>query len=173
MTALPMLLPISAAESRYPAIDLEALSVVEGVRIFDSYLYGRHFTIYTDHRPLVHVFSRKTKSPRMTRYAHDLSFYHFNIRYKEGPTNYVPDLLSRHVAILEDAPSYQVAGLAITELSPEVLAQKQMDDPHLADLRHYLLDGTVPKKKWPLPLDEFEVKEGVLYRLRHLPDRIC
>jgi len=164
---------LRGAESRYPAIDLEALSVVEGVRIFDSYLYGRHFTIYTDHRPLVHVFSRKTKSPRMTRYAHDLSFYHFNIRYKEGPTNYVPDLLSRHVAILEDAPSYQVAGLAITELSPEVLAQKQMDDPHLADLRHYLLDGTVPKKKWPLPLDEFEVKEGVLYRLRHLPDRIC
>lgn len=80
---------------------------------------------------------------------------------------------STFVALLEDSPSYQVAGLAITELSPEVLAQKQVADPHLADLRHYLLDGTVPKKKWPLPLDEFEIKEGVLYRLRHLLDRIC
>ncbi|XP_037787716.1 uncharacterized protein LOC119583317 [Penaeus monodon] len=50
------------AETRYPAIDLEALAVVEGVRTFDSYLYGRRFTVYTDHRPLVYVFSRKTKS---------------------------------------------------------------------------------------------------------------
>ncbi|XP_037777067.1 uncharacterized protein LOC119574050 [Penaeus monodon] len=40
------------AETRYPAIDLEALAVVEGVRTFDSYLYGRRFTVYTDHRPL-------------------------------------------------------------------------------------------------------------------------
>lgn len=61
-------------DSRYPAIDCEALAVVESLRVFDSYLYGRKFIVYTDHRPLVYVFKRRTKSPRMTRYAHDLSF---------------------------------------------------------------------------------------------------
>jgi len=149
-------------ESRYPAIDLEALAVVEGVRVFDSYLYGRHFIVYTDHRPLVYVFSRKTKSPRMTRFAHDLSFYNFTIQYKEGPANCVPDLLSR-----------QVAKLTITELSPEKLAEEQGADPQLADIRRYLTDGTLPKKKLPLPLNDFELKDGVLYRLKHLSDRIC
>jgi len=149
-------------ETRYPTIDLEALAVVEGVRVFDSYLYGRHFIVYTDHRPLVYVFSRKTKSPRMTRFAHDLSFYNFTIRYKEGPANYVPDLLSR-----------QVAKLTITELSPEKLAEEQGADPQLADIRRYLMDGTVPKKKLPIPLSDFEMKDGVLYRLKHLSDRIC
>jgi len=164
------------AETRYPAIDLEALSVVEGVRVFDSYLYGRHFIIYTDHWPLIYVFSKKTKSPRMSRYAHDLSFYTFKIRYKEGPTNHIPDLLSRQIAqakvLPEDGSPVQLAALAITELSPEYIAQKQLQDPQLADLRRYLIDGTVPKKKWPLPLEEFEVKDGVLHRLKHLPDRV-
>ncbi|XP_037783691.1 uncharacterized protein LOC119579918 [Penaeus monodon] len=149
-------------ESRYPTTDLEALAVVEGVRVFDSYLYGRHFIVYTDHRPLVYVFSRKNKSPRMTRFAHDLSFYNFTIRYKEGPANCVPDLLSR-----------QVAKLTITELSPEKLAEEQGADPQLADIRRYLMDGTVPKKKLPIPLSDFEMKDGVLYRLKHLSDRIC
>jgi len=150
------------AETRYPAVDLEALAVVEGVLVFDSYLYGRHFTVYTDHRPLVYIFSRKTKSPRMTRFAHDLSFYDFNIRYKEGPTNHVPDLLSR-----------QVAKLTITDLSPEKLAAEQDADPLLNDVRKYLVDGTLPRKKLPLPLCEFELKDNVVYRLKHFPDRIC
>lgn len=52
----------------------------------------------TDHRPLVHIFKHHTKSPRMTRYVYNLSFYDFEVRYKERPTNYVPDLLSRQIA---------------------------------------------------------------------------
>lgn len=175
-------------ETHYPAIDLEALSVVEAVRIFDSYLYGRRFTILTDHRPLVPVFSKRTKSPRMTRYAHDLSFYDFTIRYTEGPTNYVPDFLSRKVAEIilnskdkeqqmdattttTDSLPPQGAKTAITDLSSEHLASEQEKDPKLAELRKYLLDGTIPKKKWPLTLAEFEVKEGVVYRLRPLDDQ--
>ncbi|XP_047469494.1 uncharacterized protein LOC125025520 [Penaeus chinensis] len=90
------------SETRYPAVDCEALAVVEGIRVFDSYLYGHKFLILTDHRPLVYIFKHRTKSPRMTRFAHDPSFYDFEIRYKE----------------------------------------------------------------------EFELKDGVLYRLRHLPDKI-
>jgi len=159
------------AETRYPAIDLEALSVVEGVRVFNSYLYGRHFIIYTDHRPLVHVFSKKTKSPRMTRFAHELSFLTFSIRYKEGPTNHVPDLLSRHVATLEEEQMLVTSTFKITDLLPEALAKQQLEDPQLIDLRRYLIDGVVPKKKLPLTLEEFEVKEGVIYRMRHLLDQ--
>jgi len=145
---------LRSAETRYPTIDLEALAVVEGVRVFDPYLYGRRFIVYTDHRPLVPVFTRKTKSPRMTRYAHDLSFYNFSIRYKEGPTNHVPDLLSR-----------QVASLVIADNSSQKLAMEQEKDPQLADIRRYLKDGKVPRKKLPLPVAEFELKDDVVYRL--------
>lgn len=41
-------------ETRYSATDSEALAVVEGVRAFDPYIYGRQFTVYTDHRPFTY-----------------------------------------------------------------------------------------------------------------------
>ena len=37
---------LSGSPAKYPPIDGEALAVVEAVRHFDSYLYGRHFTIF-------------------------------------------------------------------------------------------------------------------------------
>jgi len=118
-------------ETRYPAIDCEALAVVEGVRVFDPYLYGRKFLVLTDHRPLTHIFKHRTKSPRMTRYAHDLSFYDFDIRYKEGPTNYVPDLLSR-----------QVASININELSPQEFATEQCQDPKCQEILSHPSTGS-------------------------------
>lgn len=62
----------NSPETRYSATDSEALAVVEAVRAFDPYVYGRKFTVYTDHRPLVYVFARKTKRPRMSRWCIDL-----------------------------------------------------------------------------------------------------
>jgi len=39
-------------EKGYSQIDKEALAIMFGLRHFRSYLYGRHFTIWTDHKPL-------------------------------------------------------------------------------------------------------------------------
>lgn len=54
-------------ETRYSATDSEALAVVEGVRAFNAYVYGRCFEVFTDHRPLSFIFKRPTKSARMSR----------------------------------------------------------------------------------------------------------
>jgi len=107
-------------ESRYPAIDLEALAVVEAVRVFDPYVYGRPFTIHTDHRPLTYVFSHKTKSPRMSRFAHELRFYDFKLVYKPGPANYVPDLLSR--PFTDSLPCSPDEGLTVNDLLRTLLS---------------------------------------------------
>lgn len=148
------------AESRYPAIDLEALAVVEGVRVFDPYVYGRRFKIYTDHRPLTYVFKRKTKSPRLSRYAHDLSHYQYELLYKQGAVNHVPDLLSRPCAAVD-----------ITQMDPAKLKEAQMADPLWSEVISYLQEKSLPKKRLPLALSEFELQQDVLYHTRHLPDR--
>ena len=41
------------AEKRYPATELEAL-IVENIRHFSYYVYGREFEVFTDHRPYAH-----------------------------------------------------------------------------------------------------------------------
>ena len=149
------------AESRYPPIDMEALAVVEGVRVFDPYVYGRKFDIYTDHRPLTYVFSRKTKSPRMSRWSHELSFYQYRLLYKKGASHHVPDLLSRAVNAID-----------LGNPDPEQIREAQMEDPLWREVIQYLEEQALPRHRIPLALGEFELKDGVLYHVRQLPERV-
>ena len=47
---------MSTAEKKYSQLDKEGLAMVYAVKKFHQFLYGRHFTIYTDHKPLLGIF---------------------------------------------------------------------------------------------------------------------
>ena len=46
---------LKGPEQRYSATEMEALAVVESVKHFNYYLYGREFKVYTDHKPLTQL----------------------------------------------------------------------------------------------------------------------
>ena len=60
---------LNPAETRYSAYDRELLAIYSAIRHFRYLLEGRHFTIFTDHKPLVYAFRQKTDkcSPRQLR----------------------------------------------------------------------------------------------------------
>ena len=152
---------LRGAESRYSAINLEALAVVESVRAFNPYVYGRHFSIFTDHAPLIHVFKRRTKCPRMSRWSIELAEYNYTIYYKQGKSNHVPDTLSRSVAAVD-----------LENVDPQDFRELQMKDPQWKAVIEYLEGNDVPKRKLSAPIHEFEMENGVLYHLRHTDDKI-
>ncbi|XP_065892763.1 uncharacterized protein [Dysidea avara] len=91
---------LSQAERNYAQVEREALSIIFGVKRFNQYLYGRHFTLVTDHRPLCKLFGhaegvRPLAAARMQRWALILSAYSYKIQYTPGTANQCTDCLSR------------------------------------------------------------------------------
>ena len=91
---------LSPAERNYSTMDKEALAVIVGLKKFHQFLYGKKFTIRTDHKPLVGLFGEKKgvspqASPRVQRWALTLAAYEYEIQYKAGITNGNADALSR------------------------------------------------------------------------------
>ena len=71
-------------------IDKEALGIIFGVKRFNTYLYGRKFTLITDHLPLVSIFNPRkeistTSAARLQRHAFFLTGYTYDIEDKNTP----------------------------------------------------------------------------------------
>ena len=91
---------LNHAEKNYSQIDKEALGLVWGVKKLYPYLYGRHFTLVTDHQPLVSIFHPEkgisaTTAARLQRYALYLAGFQCDIEYKNTKKHGHADALSR------------------------------------------------------------------------------
>lgn len=88
---------LNKAEVNYSTTEKECLAVVWAVQQFRPYIYGKHFKIKTDHRPLTWLFSVKNPGSRLIRWRLRLEEYQYEIIYKKGVDNVVADELSRNI----------------------------------------------------------------------------
>ncbi|XP_039384821.1 uncharacterized protein K02A2.6-like, partial [Mauremys reevesii] len=91
---------LSKAKTNYAQIKREALGIVFGIRKFHQYLFGRKFTLLTDHQPLTSIFGPYTGIPplaasRMQRWALLLSAHTYEIKYRKSTLHGNADGLSR------------------------------------------------------------------------------
>ena len=71
-----------------------------GLKRFRDYVYGRCFTILTDHKPLERILGPKTAVPtlaaqRLQRWAIILSAFKYDLKFIPSKENAVADALSR------------------------------------------------------------------------------
>lgn len=152
---------LSETEKAYAQIDKEALAIVFGVRKFNQYLFGRHFVLVTDNKPLLAILGPKKGIPtmaanRLQRYAVFLSGYDYDIEYTRSEKN-IADYFSRLSREIrsntsDDEASYTYLKM-ITQDSPWTLDKEKIKtettaDPILKEVYKYTREG------WPLNCPE-------------------
>ena len=88
---------LTDVEKRYSQTEKEGLSIVWAVEHFHLFLFGSHFTLVTDHKPLEIIYGspRSKPSARIERWVLRLQPYSFSVKYKPGSEN-PADYLSRY-----------------------------------------------------------------------------
>ena len=163
---------LSDAEKRYSQIDKEALAIIWAVKRLHYYLYGRKFTLVTDHKPLVHIFSRNKQLPemsanRISRWAIILMNYDYEIQYRKTRDHANCDMLSRFPV---DNPHQQGDGHEVNEIFSLTMEQTNLDsyliaretrkDPVLSKVAMYILDG------WPEHIDDILARDVSVDEIR-------
>ena len=147
---------LTMAERNYSVIEKEGLALVFAVKKFHQFLFGNKFSMYTDHKPLLGLFSESSPLParaaaRVMRWALLLSAYNYQLLYREGARNGNADALSRLPLDARNGEvSQKVVSVALMELvkSPvnEVeLRRKTLCDPVLGVVLRRILEGGLSK----------------------------
>ena len=103
---------LSRPEQNLSATEREALALVTAVKYYHHYLYGRHFTIYTDHATLRWLMSIKEPTGKLARWSLTIQQYDSTIRHRADTNNGNADALSRqpHFPTIAAIQSTQSSG---------------------------------------------------------------
>jgi cleavage and polyadenylation specificity factor subunit 1 len=106
---------LAAAEVKYSAFDRELLACRDGIRHFRHLLEGRVFTIFTDHKPLVHAIGRISDpwSARQCRHLAYVAEFTNDIQHVSGVDNVVADALSRPPAVANTIAAVPATGVPL------------------------------------------------------------
>ncbi|XP_046142815.1 uncharacterized protein K02A2.6-like [Osmia bicornis bicornis] len=170
---------LNDTQKKYAQIDKEAYSIIFGVKKFHQYLYGNKFTLYTDHRPLVHIFAPSKSLPiysamRMQHYALFLRGFNYTIKYKNTKLHSNADCLSRLPIANQNNTTHDVVDIHQIDTIQSLpvtfneLIEATKQNASLKQIVHAIETGTsLPKNdKFRGKEVEFSVKNGVLLR-RH------
>ncbi|PIO61805.1 reverse transcriptase, partial [Teladorsagia circumcincta] len=154
---------LTPAQKNYSQIEKEALALIFAVQKFHRFVYGRHFTLKTDHKPLVAIFGNKKGIPvysanRLQRWATMLLNYDFAIEYVNTKDFGQVDALSRLIASHSSTPKdYVIANVDVDvtaefiencrqlPVSTETIRTATKDDPVIKKIIDYTKSGKWPK----------------------------
>ena len=143
---------LSVAERNYAHIEKEGLALVYAVKKFHQFLFGKKFVMYTDHKPLLGLFSERCELPvraaaRVLRWALLLSAYDYTLQHRPGSSNANADALSRLPLDANSGDiSQKVVSVSMMELANSPVSEHDVrlatrTDPILGVVLNQILEG--------------------------------
>ena len=158
---------LNQAEKNYSTTEREALALVEGIKKFQPYLFGRKFTVITDHSSLKWLMNVKDATGRLARWPLLLQQHNFDIIHRPGREHSNADSLSRR-------PYETSSGLSSLQKEESQFAKTrelQRRDPDLSEIIDFLESDVLPlndrrAQRILLTSETFYIgQDGLLYHL--------
>ena len=90
---------LQGSELHYPAVEKEAMALIEAVRKWRHFLAGRHFTLKTDQRSVAFMFDSrkrtKIKNNKIQDWHLELANFSYTVEHRPGNDNVAPDSFTR------------------------------------------------------------------------------
>ena len=146
---------LTGSEKNYQNLERECLTTIWGMEKFHYFLYGKEFTLETDHKPLVSIYKKHMEeiSPRIQGLVvRSFPYQPFNMRYRKGVEIPLADALSRVTPLPMDEDGIQLPIIAVNQVTSNIpyssneldqICEETRKDPTLKLLMHYILIG------WP------------------------
>lgn len=146
-------------ERNYSITERQCLALVWADVQFRPYLYGRSFSVVTDHHALCWLSSLKDPTGRLGRWALRLQEYSYSVVHKSGRLHSDADCLSRYPV---DKPDKADTDPSACVLSVSQLMDMANEQRYDASLRT-LIDKLVRTPTDP-SLRRFALRDGISYR---------
>jgi hypothetical protein len=131
--------PVAPHHRALAAYERKLIGLVQAVRNWRPYLWGRRFLVKTDHYSLKYLLDQCLATIPQHHWVGKLLGFDFTVEYKVGAVNVVADALPRH-----DTPE---EGTVLVLSAPRFdfiarLRQAQLTDPALAAIRDEVRAGS-------------------------------
>ena len=128
---------LNTCETKYSVNELELLAAVWAIDHFKYYLYGRRFTLITDHQALVSALNsnknNKTYQSRLTRWIDGLLPFDFDIKHLSGSKMGLIDYILRHPVGKPQPPAYWDEHFVVA-LIDDLISCLEFQDSTLANI---------------------------------------
>ena len=167
---------LTPTEKYYAQIEKELLSVVFALERFNQYVYGKHITVFTDHKPLIPLMKKPIHdSPaRIQRLMLRLQRYDINMVFRRGKDHIIPDTLSR-APVERELTSPERSFNRECEMVVHAVVDNINSTPHMKDRIKYETskDDVLSKVMlyietgWPESKNDCDERVLLYWRLRH------
>jgi hypothetical protein len=129
---------IAPRHAKLTAYEHELIGLVQAVRHWRPYLWGRKFPVHTDHFSLKYLLDERLSTIPQHQWASKLLGFDFKVEYKSGAMNIVVDALSR--CDTADVDKLMALSLPTFALFDE-LRTELAGDPELRSLHDEVMAG--------------------------------